>query len=169
MRKSIVRALETVKPFVPRVQFLCLVDGLRGEERTFFREKLRYLEMTINTMPVTYQQSELGEQAVVHLHYFVGGCDWWITEKDMEGGTQQAFGLVDLGHGAELGYISIDELVSVRGMDVDLHWEPKTLAQVKAERAGAAAEPEPIEPAYTVAQVVNPHAWFADAPMGMVH
>ena len=29
MRKSIVRALETVKPFVPRVQFLCLVDGLR--------------------------------------------------------------------------------------------------------------------------------------------
>lgn len=177
MRKTILRALETVQSFVPRVQFRCLVDGLKGEERTFFREKLRYLEYTINTMPVTYEQSELGEDAVIHLHYFMGGADWWITEKDMEGGTQQAFGLADLGHGPELGYISIDELVSIRGMDIDLHWEPKTLAQLKAERSGAqpVAQPEPVaepeqeESPYAVAQVIDPAAWFAFRAPGLLH
>lgn len=169
MRKSIIRALGTVQAFVPRVQFKCLIDGLRGEERTFFREKLRYLEVTVNTMPVTYAQSELGDEAVVHLHYFMGGMDWWITEKDVQGGTPQAFGLVDMGDGPELGYISIDDLVATRGMDVDLHWEPKTLAQVKAERYPAKPEPVAVVPEYTLAQVMNPHTWFADAPVGLVH
>lgn len=172
MRKSILKTIEVVRPFVPRVQLMCIADGLRGEERAFFREKLRELAATIEGMPVTYAQSELGDEAVVHLHYFIGGADWWITEKDVDGGVAQAFGLVDMGHGPELGYIGIDELVRVRGMDLDLHWTPQTLAQVKAKRYGKKPEPKPA-PApveYTVASVLRPGDFLADAPAsGVFH
>lgn len=177
MRKSILKTIEAVRPFVPVVQLACLADGLRGEEREFFREKLRELAATIEAMPVTYAQDGLGDEAVVYLHYFIGGADWWITEKDIgapgEGMEQrQAFGMVDLGHGPELGYISINELVRVRGMDIDLHWKPQTLAQVKAKRYGKKPEPKPAPKLsdYTVASVLRPGDFLADAPAdGMAH
>ena len=38
---------------------------------------------TVLTMPATYGQDGLGEAAVVHLHYFMAGMDWWVTEKDI--------------------------------------------------------------------------------------
>lgn len=135
MRKKILQAIEAVRPFVPVMQMRCLVDGLRwGEERGFFREKILDLERVIESMPVTYAQDGLGDDAVIHLHYFYGGADWWITEKDMDGGIDQAFGLVDLGHGPELGYISIREIVRMKAMDIDLYWKPISLRELKAKR-----------------------------------
>lgn len=172
MRKSILKTIEQVRPFVPVMQLQCLVDGLRGEERAFFREKLRELEATIRDMPATYGQDGLGDDAVVHLHYFFGGADWWITEKDVDGGTPQAFGLVDLGHGPELGYISIDELVRVRGMDIDLHWKPVTLGELKANRYGEKPKPKaaPKPAGYTVADVLRPADFLANMPAdGLIH
>lgn len=170
MRTAVLRTLEYVRPFVPRAQFATMSAALRGEERAFFREKFRELEALIAAMPVTYQQSELGDQAVVHLHYFMGGADWWVTEKDVEGGTPQAFGLVDLGHGPELGYISIDELVSVRGMNLDLHWKPCTLAELRAKKA---PPPKPVAPApvpqYSLAMIVDPAGCLATAPANGVY
>ena len=97
-----------------------------------------YLIVKANEMieqtPVTYEQEDLGDQAVAHLHYFYGGCDWWITEKDVEDGVSQAFGFACLGDPqmAELGYISIEELTDA-GVELDLHWTPITLAEVKAK------------------------------------
>jgi len=57
--------------------------------------------------------------------------DWYITERDMETDQLQAFGLANLGYGGELGYISIEELKS-SNVEIDLHWTPKTLREVKA-------------------------------------
>lgn len=171
MRKSMLRTMEYVRPFIPVAQFKTMAAGLRGEERAFFREAFRDLETTIAAMPVTYQQSELGDDAVVHLHYFMGGADWWVTEKDMDGGTPQAFGLVDLGHGPELGYISIDELVRVRGMNVDLHWKPVTLAQLKARKypQSKPVAPAPAKPRYSVEMVLSPELLMAAAPANGVY
>lgn len=171
MRKSILRTIEAVRPFVPVMQLRCLVDGLRGEEREFFRGALRDLEKTVTSMPVTYAQDGLGDDAVVHLHYFFGDCDWWITEKDMDGGVDQAFGMVDLGYGPELGYISISELVSMKGMDLDLHWEPVTLGELKAKKYQP-AKPEPVkaEPVkFDLAQVHQVQDWFAEVAPGLTH
>lgn len=174
MRKSILKTIEAVRPFVPVLQLKTLVSGLRGEEREYFRGALRDLEKTILTMPATYGQDGLGDAAIVHLHYFVGGCDWWITEKDIgapgEGMEQrQAFGLVDLGYGQELGYISIMELVSTRNMDIDLHWKPKTLAEVKAKKYRT-TEPVKAEPkTYTMAQVVKVGDWFETVAPGLLN
>lgn len=77
----------------------------------------------------------MGDQAVVYLHYFYGRCDWFITEKDVEGdGTVQAFGMANLGYGGELGYISIEEIVqSDSPIELDLHWQPKTLSEIKEQ------------------------------------
>lgn len=166
MRKSVLASIEAVRPFIPRSQYLVMKSALRGEERGFFREAFRDLKKTIQAMPVTYSQDGPGDEAVAHLHYFYGGADWWITEKDIEGGIDQAFGLVDLGHGPELGYISIRELVGMAGVNVDLHWTPITLRELKAKKY-APAKPEPV--AYTVAQVVNVKDWFADAAPEVTH
>lgn len=166
MRKSVLRTIERVRPFIPVAQFNTMRSLLRGEERSFFREAFRALESTIDAMPVTYQQSELGDDAVVHLHYFYGGADWWITEKDKDGETAQAYGLVDLGQGPELGYISIDELVRHRGLNIDLHWKPVTLAQLKAKKY---PPPAPAKPAYSREMILNVEQIEAAKPANGVY
>ena len=79
-------------------------------------------------MPKTYETDGQGLKAVAHLHYFTPAFDFYITEKDRSGGTKQAFGLA-CAHERELGYISIRQLVEA-GADLDLHWTPKTLAEI---------------------------------------
>lgn len=122
-----------LRKFIGPAQRSALADILRGEEREYFAENLCALADLITTMPHTYQQDGMGGKATVHLHYFAGGrANWWITEKDMDGGTQQAFGKADLfGDGGELGYISIDEIVA-NGGEIDLYWTPKTLSECEA-------------------------------------
>jgi hypothetical protein len=169
MRKSVMRTIEYVRPFIPKQQFGVMLSGLRGEERGFFREAFRSLDATVRAMPVTYEQSELGDQAVVHLHYFTGGMDWWITEKDMDGGTPQAFGMVDLGHGPELGYISIDELRGMPEMNIDLHWEPVTLAEVKAKKYKVNPASNKEDKKYTAASIIKPQDVMAEKPESGVY
>jgi len=126
---------DTIGRFVPKSQLehigsLCR----RSEEKGFFIEKLRELADLIEGMPKTYEQDGKGDDAIVYLHYFSGGsCNWWIAEKDCELEQNQAFGLVDLGYGAELGYISIAELCENDRVELDLHWKPTRLGDVRAK------------------------------------
>lgn len=131
---SVAHALQRVQHFIPRAQLRFMLQAMEGEEGDFFRQRVLWLANILNTMPKTREQDGLGDQAVVHLHYFAGGFDWHITERDMEGrGTEQAFGLADMGD-PELGYISIDELVACPGVELDLHWQPQTLQAVWAAK-----------------------------------
>lgn len=135
------RTLDTLiklRPFIGRSQEMALRDGMRGEEREFFYTKVAEVARTVEKMPGTHGQDGLGDAAIVHLHYFTGGADWYITERDSaeDGeGQAQAFGLADLFHdGGELGYISLPEVLSV-GAELDLYWEPVTLARLRQGRA----------------------------------
>jgi len=123
--------------FVPRSQWKAILEGLSGEERPYFIEKVREYNARIDAMPKTYEQDGLGDQAVAHLHYFTAGGDWYITERDVDidqTGQIQAFGLADpFQDGGELGYISIVELRRA-GAELDLHWTPKTLAEIRTSR-----------------------------------
>ena len=117
--------------FMPTAQLKTMIGLVNGEEGAFFSEKLDELHMLVDTMPKTYGQDGMGDEAVAYLHYFKNGADWYITERDMEDEQLQAFGLADLfGDGGELGYISIEELKSV-GAEFDLYWTPKTLREIK--------------------------------------
>jgi len=125
----------TLNTFIGRSQLKCLFSFLRrGEERDYYRDLVRGMIDTIDNMPKSYETDGQGDQAVVvHLHYFMGGMDWWITEKDIGEEQNQAFGLTDMGHGSELGYISISEIID-NGVELDLNWKLKTLEQVKEGR-----------------------------------
>ena len=67
------------------------------------------------TAPPLYAQDGQGMNAIVHAHYFVGGCDWLVTEYDPA--ERLVFGwacLNDDRQNAELGYASLAELSEVR-------------------------------------------------------
>jgi hypothetical protein len=129
-----------LRRYISQVQLRTLFDMLKGEEAEWFADKIIEIVGVIDSMPVTYATDGQGEDAVVHLHYFVGGCDWWITEKDVDGGIDQAYGWASLFGGgirdAEPGYISIAEIVApgvaIRG-ELDLHWTPKTVREIKGK------------------------------------
>lgn len=118
--------------YIGQSQMAAMLHYCNGEEGDWFRQKIADLARLFRTMPKVYEQESLGEYAVVHLHYFTGSADWYITERDQDGPQHQAFGLADLfGDGGELGYISIAELIRC-GAELDLHWRPRTLAAVRA-------------------------------------
>lgn len=134
--KTVAEAEVKLRPFVSRQQYQAMADLSRtGEERVFFQEKWIEFGNRVESMPETWEQDGKGDDAVVYLHYFRGGSGWYITEKDADGGVEQAFGYTVL-HGdtenAELGYISIAELTEC-GVELDLHFEPRALREVKAE------------------------------------
>lgn len=127
-------AVSTVTNFMHPMQLSTIGTNCRGEEGEFFKAKLVELGSIIDTMPVTYGQDGKGNEAVAYLHYFhANGWDWYVTEKDVDGGVQQAFGLVK-GFETELGYISITELVN-NGAELDLHFTPTTLGELKKKAA----------------------------------
>ncbi len=119
--------------FIGASQLAAMGDGVRGEEGQFFKDKFIEIARTIDAMPKTYGQDGKGDDAMVYLHYFKGGSDWYITEKDQETEQAQAFGYAILNgdkQNAELGYISIEELTKL-GVELDLYWSPKTLGEIK--------------------------------------
>jgi len=127
---KLIKQVEYLKEFMPASQLASMLENCKGEESAYFIEKINEMSQLIQEMPVTYEQDGKGDQAIASLHYFIGGVDAWVTEKDMEAEQVQAFGLVNVGQGAELGYISIQELCKA-GASLDLHFEPKTIAEIK--------------------------------------
>ena len=87
-------------------------------------------------LPALYECDGHGEQAIVKFKCFTpwSNWTWYATEFD---GESRCFGLVD-GHERELGYFDLDELEAIRGrwglrIERDLHWRPKTIADVRRE------------------------------------
>lgn len=132
--KQIDELLAPLSQFMGQAQTQCVRENLKSDETLYFQEKMVELAARIHAMPKTYEQDGMGDKAIVTLHYFKNGCDWWITEKDIDSdheGQLQAFGLCILNGGEpELGYVSIQELLS-NNVELDFHFTPCTLAEVK--------------------------------------
>ena len=125
--------LDTLKLLTTPEQFEVITDAMLGEEGDHFIEIIDRIHATWQAMPKTYESTAKGRAALAQLHYFIGGCDWWIVEKDADpdhAGQVQAFGIADLGMDAELGYISIPELLE-NGAELDLYYtEPKNIGEI---------------------------------------
>jgi len=119
-------AVEFLQRFINGGQLSVMFANCAGEEGQFFIDKLVEMAGIIRGMPKLYSQDGMGDTAIVRLHYFINGFDWWLTELDVEEGL--AFGLCDLGC-PELGNVSTRELVENRA-ELDLYWTPKPLARV---------------------------------------
>lgn len=138
-------AMKIARPFLSFMQYRIMSDLVKGEEGAFFTQKFIELANTINSMPRSYDTDGQGDNAVAHLHYFHSGSDWYITERDKDGkGTEQAYGHVILNGDIEMaenGYVCLDEILEVN-VEIDLHWTPKTLGEIKRTRYGYGGEPE---------------------------
>ena len=122
--------VRTLSAFCNASQLKAMIQFTLDEEGEHYVAKIREYADRVQNMPKTYEQDGLGMQAIAYLHYFTGGCDWYITEKDIDTdneGQIQAFGSANLGYGPELGYISIAELLE-NGVELDLHFTPKPLS-----------------------------------------
>ena len=123
-----------LKDFIGKAQLDILSELLNGEESEYFKEKLAEIKKTIESMPGPYGTEGQGVQRKALPHYFTGGSDWYIFEKDkVENEPQlQAFGFVCLNgdeQNAELGYINISEIIGFN-VELDLHYEPETLEEI---------------------------------------
>jgi hypothetical protein len=97
-----------------------------------------------DTPPLLAQDGK-GQRATVYAHYFIGNCDWFVTEYDPT--EDRAFGWACLGdrQNAELGYMSIAEMEEVIvgpgfRVDHDDDWQPVTLAEAIARLDGKPTE-----------------------------
>jgi hypothetical protein len=115
---------------IQRKSLLHLINS--SKESGSYKSRVLDLGTLISSMPVTGDTEKLGDSATVQLHYFIGSWDYYITEKDIDGGVDQAFGVVVNDYGTEYGYISIKEICKV-GAELDLHWQPKTLGKLIEE------------------------------------
>ena len=130
--------IKKLRQFMNPNQIEVIGSNIRGEEGDYFRRLIFQLAFTFENMPHTYQQDGLGEKAMIYLHYFIGGFDWYITEKDMgdpannDMAQNQAFGIANIGMGLSGGgYISLVELIE-NNVELDFHWEPKTVGEVQS-------------------------------------
>jgi hypothetical protein len=124
--------LDTLKLLTTPAQFEVITDAMLGEEGDHFIELIDRIHAMWQAMPKTYETDGQGCAALAQLHYFTGGCDWWIVEKDADpdhAGQVQAFGVADLGMGPEAGYISIPELLE-NGAELDLYFTPKRMGEL---------------------------------------
>ena len=106
--------------------------------------RMQLLSMEIRgKLPPLGGQDSKGGKAVAYVKFFTpdSSWTWYATEFD---GQDSFFGLVE-GQEKELGYFSLSELQNARGpmglpIERDLHWTPKTLAEIApemfAERSG---------------------------------
>jgi hypothetical protein len=141
----------TLKHFINASQLCALQSNLNGEERQYFLSLFKDLENRILHMPTPYETTEQGIAAPVSLHYFKGGSDWYIVEKDSSEEQLQAFGYACLNGdkiNAEMGYINIEELIKCN-VELDLYWEPTALRNVIDTKYVTLEEPS--EGAYEVA------------------
>lgn len=119
--------------FVNPQQLRVMRELCKGEEGQHFTEIIQSLKNTIANMPATYDTDGQGDNAIISLHYFSAGSDWWIIERDMEPEQYQAYGFVCLNGWtdcAESGYINIAKLLE-NGAELDLYWQPITLGELK--------------------------------------
>jgi len=131
--------LQILKDFMPAQQMAFMQRLTHGEEGEYFVGKFEEMANTVSNMPKTYETEGVAmDDKIIALHYFYANMDWYIIEKDMEENEPQyqAFGLADIGFGLSGGgYIGIEEIINTRGIEIDLHWKPCTVAEMKAKRA----------------------------------
>ena len=88
-------------------------------------------------LPKLYETESVPlKDKIIHLHFFIGGCDWYIAEFDTD--DNMFFGCSILNQdyqNAEWGYISFSELKSIKvqgwlEVDNDLHFKVRPAREV---------------------------------------
>ncbi|MFC1488944.1 DUF2958 domain-containing protein [Thermodesulfobacteriota bacterium] len=103
----------------------------------------------LSKLPRLYETENIQlKDKLVYLHFFIGGCDWFICEYD---GEDLLWGFAILNNDydmAEWGYISFKELreISIRGIEIDCELE----------------EYWKVRPAIEIEQIRKANRWIKD-------
>ena len=142
--KYIITFFQTLKAFVPKNMMKSLQEEVTSQVKqkgAISLDEIENYEPYNNLLkrfldiPKLYFQDEKGKNAIVYLHYFSSGSDWYITELDKT--TGEAFGYVILNgdtQNSEFGYIDINELVANDSIEIDLYWSLQTLNEIFEKR-----------------------------------
>jgi hypothetical protein len=92
-------------------------------------------QSNLSEVPKLYANEHIPlKETVVHLHFFISGCDWFITEFD---GKETMFGYAILGGdyiNAEWGYMNLEEMkaINIGGTEIecDLYWKKRPAGQI---------------------------------------
>lgn len=125
-----------MQTYLPPTQRRTVEILLKGEEGEFFEQTLAHLADVVHHMPrVLPSNLQSMDDAVAYLHYFYGGCDWYILEP--ADNDRVCFCYANLGddQNAEYGSLWLGEFDSLN-VELDFHWTPKTMREVLAQRQG---------------------------------
>jgi hypothetical protein len=98
---------------IPRSQLIVMMHSPKAHAA-----EIKRLNGIVENMPQIYETDGLKGRHPLSLHYFLGGCDWYITEWDRD---DTFFGYAILNNDVELsewGYLSRSEIL---GIEAALH------------------------------------------------
>lgn len=90
----------------------------------------------LNQIPGLYETEHVKTpDKLIFMHFFIGGCDWYVAEFD---GEDLFFGFAILNDdhlNSEWGYFSLRELKSIQvgwvQIDHDLHWDVRKASEIE--------------------------------------
>jgi hypothetical protein len=122
------------RSIMPKMQQMVVMEAGAGEEKEYFIELIKEFENTFVDAKKRQDKLKLNDQ-IVKAHFFYGQTDWYILDYDPS--ENMFFGYVILNgdtQNSEAGYISIDELHTIKGIELDFHWDKKELGKVLHSR-----------------------------------
>ena len=93
----------------------------------------------LSRIPRLYETENVTlKDKIIHLHFFLAGCDWYIAEFDKDKDLFWGYAILNGDYQmAEWGYVSFSELKSIKVQDwleVDCEtedvWEPKKASEI---------------------------------------
>lgn len=160
------KELAIAKSVLPMVQYVSTLKFAQGEEREFFVNKIKEIAVAVENAPKINATDGLEEHRIVLRYFHPSGTQSFITEIGKDG---DAFGfqcLDDDWENAEWGYLNLDELKNIRGMEVDFH-VPAGMTVEKFIQKEKAEEYENLIEAEN-GQMMNPdefHKWNEEQKM----
>lgn len=147
------KELAIAKSVLPTVQYVSTLKFAQGEEREFFVNKIKEIAVAVENAPKINATDGLEEHRIVLRYFHPSGTQSFITEIGKDG---NAFGfqcLNDDWDNAEWGYINLDELKNICGMEVDFHVPAgmtveKFIQKEKSEQYSAEDIDETLKPVY---------------------
>lgn len=147
------KELAIAKSVLPTVQYVSTLKFAQGEEREFFVHKIKEIAAAVENAPKINETDGLEEHRIVLRYFHPSGTQSFVTEIGNDG---DAFGfqcLNDDWENAEWGYLNIDELKNILGMEVDFHVPTgmtveKFIQKEKSEQHSAEDIDETLKPVY---------------------
>jgi hypothetical protein len=95
----------------------------------------------LSAIPALYETEKVPiPEKLVHMHFFIGACDWYITEYDPEERIFFCYAILNGDtQNAEWGYTSFDELIDIKTrtgvqVDRDRSWKPTPVKSISKIR-----------------------------------